>query len=106
MAEYIEKNKAIKELYEVYDYEFPTASGGFDEYARMIVPNTIKNMPAADVAPVVHGHWIEQEDGNLDTYYTCSSCKEDFDLIAGTPCENLYNYCPSCGAKMDEKEDR
>ena len=55
MAEYIEKNKAIKELYEVYDYEFPTASGGFDEYARMIVPNTIKNMPAADVAPVRHG---------------------------------------------------
>ena len=52
MTEYIEKNKAIKELYEVYDYEFPTASGGFDEYARMIVPNTIKNMPAADVAHV------------------------------------------------------
>ena len=67
---------------------------------------SISDMPAADVAPVVHGHWIEQEDGNLDTYYTCSSCKEDFDLIAGTPCENLYNYCPSCGAKMDEKEDR
>ena len=63
---------------------------------------SISDMPAADVAPVVHGHWIEQEDGNLDTYYTCSSCKEDFDLIAGTPCENLYNYCPSCGAKMDE----
>lgn len=59
---------------------------------------------ASDVAPVVHGHWIEQEDGNLDTYYTCSSCKEDFDLIAGTPCENLYNYCPNCGAKMDERE--
>ena len=67
---------------------------------------SISDMPAADVAPVVHGHWIEQEDGNLDTYYTCSSCKEDFDLIAGTPCENLYNYCPSCGAKMDEKEDK
>ena len=65
---------------------------------------SISDMPAADVAPVIHAHWIEQEDGNLDTYYTCSSCKEDFDLIAGTPCENLYNYCPSCGAKMDEKE--
>ena len=65
---------------------------------------SISDMPAADVVPVVHGHWIEQEDGNLDTYYTCSACKEDFDLIAGTPCENLYNYCPSCGAKMDEKE--
>ena len=60
------------------------------------------NAPTADVAPVIHAHWIEQEDVNLDTYYTCSSCKEDFDLIAGTPCENLYNYCPNCGAKMDE----
>ena len=67
---------------------------------------SISDMPAADVVPVRHGHWIEQEDGNLDTYYTCSSCKEDFDLIAGTPCENLYNYCPNCGAKMDEKEDK
>ena len=67
---------------------------------------SISDMPAADVAPVIHAHWIEQEDGNLDTYYTCSSCKEDFDLIAGTPCENLYNYCPNCGAKMDEKEDK
>ena len=68
--------------------------------------NRLKKAPTIEARPVVHGHWIEQEDGNLDTYYTCSSCKEDFDLIAGTPCENLYNYCPSCGAKMDEKEDR
>ena len=66
----------------------------------------LKKAPTIEAKPVVHGHWIEQEDGNLDTYYTCSSCKEDFDLIAGTPCENLYNYCPSCGAKMDEKEDK
>lgn len=65
----------------------------------------LKKAPTIEATPVVHGHWIEQEDGNLDTYYTCSSCKEDFDLIAGTPCENLYNYCPSCGAKMDEKEN-
>ena len=65
---------------------------------------SISDMPTVEAKPVVHAHWIEQEDGNLDTYYTCSSCKEDFDLIAGTPCENLYNYCPNCGAKMDEKE--
>ena len=64
----------------------------------------IEDMPAVEANPVVHAHWIEQEDGNLDTYYTCSSCKEDFDLIAGTPSENLYNYCPNCGAQMDEKE--
>ena len=96
MDEYIEKNKAIKELYEVYDYEFPTASGGFDEYARMIVPNTIKNMPAADVAPVRHGRWVEKEKYTFGIMYDCSLC-EDRILDNGHP----WNYCPNCGAKMD-----
>lgn len=54
-----------------------------------------------DAEPVRHGHWIEQEVGNLDTYYTCSACKEDFCLIEGEPSDNLWNYCPNCGAKMD-----
>ena len=112
MTEYIEKNKAIKELYEVYDYEFPTASGGFDEYARMIVPNTIKNMPATDVAPVRHGRWIFGKDlpyswGQIpkNKYHLyCSECLEqafnrsedndpDFDVDT--------SYCHNCGAKMD-----
>ena len=96
MTEYIEKNKAIKELYEVYDYEFPTASGGFDEYARMIVPNTIKNMPAADVAPVRHGRWIEQEKYTFGIMYDCSICGERI-LDNG----HSWNYCPNCGAIMD-----
>lgn len=102
MTEYIEKNKAIKELYEVYDYEFPTASGGFDEYARMIVPNTIKNMPAADVAPVRHGRWIYHPDDLFpaESKQECSCCHEEEYLT-------LYNenYCPNCGAKMDGESD-
>lgn len=97
MAEYIEKNKAIKELYEVYDYEFPTASGSFDEYARMIVPNTIKNMPTADVAPVVHGRWETNSD--RPDSLICSICKCGFDMWKHDP----HNYCPNCGAKMDEE---
>ena len=96
MTEYIEKNKAIKELYEVYDYEFPTASGGFDEYARMIVPNTIKNMPAADVAPVRHGRWIEQEKYTFGVMYDCSICGNRI-LDNG----HSWNYCPNCGCRMD-----
>lgn len=64
--------------------------------------------PAADVAPVVHARWIEQEDQMLDVYYTCSACKEDFYIETPGYTENdmfLYTYCPNCGAKMDEKED-
>ena len=56
MAEYISKEKAIKELREVYENEYPAASGDFDEYASHDVPNVLRNMKAADVQPV--NRWI------------------------------------------------
>lgn len=47
--------------------------------------------PAADVVPVVHGHWIEDGDCQI-----CSECGEEH-------CWDEYRaaYCDSCGAKMD-----
>ena len=69
---------------------------------------SISDIPAADVAPVVHGRWIEQEDPMLDVYYICSVCKEAFYIETTGYTENdmfLYTYCPNCGAKMDEEED-
>ena len=50
--------------------------------------------PVADVAPVVHGHWIEDGD-----YQICSECGEEH-------CWDEYRaaYCDSCGAKMDGKD--
>lgn len=47
------------------------------------------------------GHWIEREETYGDLYYECSECKEPFVLIDGTPQDNLYNYCPNCGARME-----
>ena len=61
--------------------------------------NAVDEMPAADVVPVRHGYWIEQENWTTDDYYyTCSACGEDYNTIDGTP---DYNFCPNCGAKMD-----
>ena len=51
------------------------------------------------------GHWIEKDGFDGDTYYDCSECGESFCLIDGTPTDNLYNYCPNCGAKMEESEE-
>ena len=45
--------------------------------------------PTADVAPVVHGHRVD--DGGF--YARCSQCDGVLPLCA--------NYCPNCGAKMD-----
>ena len=45
--------------------------------------------------------WEEiEDDWNMETIYKCSACKEEFVTIDGTPAENLWNYCPHCGAKM------
>ena len=90
MDDLIDRNRLLKEIREVYEYEFPTASGDFDRFVKNILPNIICNQPAADAKPVVHGHWT---DGRL--VYTCSVC--------GMGSVNDYRYCPHCGATMDEK---
>ena len=65
----------------------------------------LADIPAAKVAPVRHGHWIEQENWALDDYYyTCSACGTEWVTIEGTPEENGMDFCPNCGAKMDGKE--
>ena len=51
---------------------------------------------SANVAPVVHGHWETNSD-RPDTLI-CSVCKCGFDMWKHDP----HNFCPNCGAKMDE----
>ena len=59
----------------------------------------IEDMPAADVAPVRHGRWEEASDGDG---IVCPFCRTDFCTIIYDT--EYFNYCPNCGAKMDEKE--
>ena len=58
----------------------------------------IRELPAADVAEVVQGRWIWNEEGEIDweQFYRCSNCgdKEYWES----------NFCPNCGAKMDLEE--
>lgn len=62
----------------------------------------VSDAPASDVAPVVHGRFEDSRDEWFGTdVYTCSKCRESYVLVEGTPKENLWNYCPNCGAKMD-----
>lgn len=93
MAEYIDREAMLKRI-----------KDDFVPLSLAMVFNHIHNAPAADVAPVVHGRWIEREDPMLDTYYTCSACNEDFYIEpTGDTAKDLftYTYCPNCGAKMD-----
>lgn len=69
----------------------------------------IKRMPTVDAVPVVHGRWLEDEKaypGPDLSNYVCSSCKRvGGTWIKGLKPENLFTYCPWCGAKMSAKED-
>lgn len=59
------------------------------------------DVPAADVVPVVHGHWTlerDPDDGNKPVCYHCSVCDSDG---CHTSIRIAYKYCPNCGAKMD-----
>lgn len=54
----------------------------------------ISNFPAADVAPVRHGHWIEEDGCQI-----CSECGEEHEWD-----EYRAAYCDVCGARMDGAE--
>lgn len=55
----------------------------------------IDSLPAADVAEVRHGHWIDHHSGGS----FCSACKR------WVPYNHHPKYCETCGARMDGQED-
>lgn len=95
MDEYINKIALDKAL-------SVAAANGKDKDRRTWVKAIclLHDMPAADVAPVVHGRWIEDHD-----YLKCAECgvmvKWDFTFFD----IGNWNFCPNCGAKMDGGED-
>ena len=54
------------------------------------------SIPAADVAPVVHGRW-ELRHGS----WYCSNCGRGYKIKCRVVRACKHDYCPHCGAKMD-----
>ena len=85
MAEYIDREAALMKL--------------MQDGCSAKNLQSISDMPAADVAPVVHGHWIYKGDSDM---WVCSRCGRG---VNADP-EGIDLYCYHCGAQMDEKEDK
>ena len=61
------------------------------------IMHDIKALPAADVAPVVHGKWMKEDRGRVEYCAVCDQC--GFDWMWSD--RGYFKFCPNCGAKMD-----
>lgn len=84
MKEYIEKAALLENL------NHAGILSGFVKFK-------IERFPAADVAEVRHGRWIE------NTF--CSCCGGFGEDDKGNIIQSFYNYCPNCGARMDKEDE-
>ena len=104
MTDYIERDSALRIIIQKQKELCPLGTYGkkyvdgydrekFDDWQEII--DGIESVPAADVAEVKHGKWIEYLPvlgaGNLQI--RCSEC--------GLTNDFKTSYCPNCGAKMD-----
>ena len=51
-----------------------------------------------------HGRWMPYEFGN-ERWHKCSVCGKADEYIDFFGLEAIRNYCPNCGAKMDEQQE-
>ena len=100
MAEYIKREALIDAVesidwYSVYKGKLTAGAPNTENalYKASSIYAVIDNAPAADVAPVRHGRWVDN--GIPDSILNgCSVC--------GFTCgSSSFFYCPNCGAKMD-----
>ena len=95
MAEYIER-EALRDA--LYDADAITMNG----------VKILNQFPSTDVAPVRHGRW-EVVKGVFtpggDPLLRCPFCKaKESEHLCGVESRVNWNYCPNCGAKMNEED--
>lgn len=78
----------------------------YDEY-NYITDTEIAKMPTIDPEDCrPHGRWKIKLDDYDCEYAMCSVCGEEFYDASGEDTIDItFNYCPHCGAKMNEKEN-
>lgn len=96
MAEYIEREAAVKEL----DRKYGLLSGYHSQFyiGYQFAKKMMEQEPAADVAPVVHGRWNRpflSGTKRKNPFCYCTNCAYPVQPKRRT------KYCPNCGAKMD-----
>ena len=98
MAEYIDRQAVLDAIPQTNEDKTVSLFGAVADFIVLV-----NEIPAADVAPVVHGHWVDE--------CKCSACGEmSYEEAKSDETDpNCYyvlsDYCPNCGARMGEVED-
>lgn len=100
MDDYIKRKAVINDigdLFTICSETYPDECGHhyIVEQQLQIHLDHVRNLPAADVAPVRYGRWTCGE--------PCPVCGKDrfFGLDADIWADWTPPYCPNCGARMD-----
>lgn len=93
MAEYIEREALLDSIC------YETCGIAFCGATNCAFMAKVCSAPVADVAPVVHGRWVEGK---------CSNCGVDIptDDAHDAIFESECRFCYYCGAKMDGGDKR
>lgn len=96
MAEYIDKNATVGIL------EAMSRSADCECIKKRLekAAKRVSAIPAADVAPVVHGRWMHEETEGAFHIWRCGRCGKGMNYNP----EGIDLYCYHCGAKMDGVE--
>ena len=85
MSALIDRKTAIKAI-----DDLPNCYNGYsDTYDKAYIIGVLEELPSVEK----HGRWIE-----IDDHYLCGNCGASYHGVD-------LNYCPNCGAKMDEVGD-
>ena len=93
MAEYIKRESVLAKIDEFVKQNI---AHGFpvDVFDIEMMKKMVEKLPAADVARAGHGQWVYG--------CQCSVCGDRHGPYNSRH-RPYYNYCPNCGAKMDEE---
>lgn len=96
MAEYIEREAVKDEL-----LSWAVCIKHPEHLLKEDALHVIDSIAAADVAPVVHGKWIDGADSfgaKRGQYRVCSRCNICIPCVTEVA-EPYWQYCPNCGSK-------
>lgn len=93
MADYIDRQALLNDI-----EQYHLSDGKFQHWVEV--------QPSADVQPVRHGRWMEENRRPRSAMFYCSECHRTAYDIQPTRDKTWakrcrYAYCPNCGARMD-----